>query len=57
MELAAPIPSTQWTLDANKVAHRFRRGDDQIGVMIADHPAPKMVTTLGGRFGSTAGTR
>ncbi|WP_245933735.1 hypothetical protein [Arthrobacter livingstonensis] len=38
------------SLDANAVAHRFRRGDDQIEVMIADHPAPKMVTIFGGRL-------
>lgn len=36
-------------MDRKAPAHRFKRGDDQVDVMIADHPAPKVVPKMAGR--------
>lgn len=48
-----------YSLDAEAPAHRFVRGDEQIDVMVADHPAPKVIPRLGGRrpFQLPAGTQ
>lgn len=47
------------SLDADAPAHRFVRGTEQIDVMVADHPAPKILPSLGGRrpFQIPAGTQ
>lgn len=39
----------QKPLDKDSPAHRFKRGIEQVDVMIADHPAPQTVPTLDGR--------
>ncbi|QCB96578.1 hypothetical protein E5206_06255 [Arthrobacter sp. PAMC25564] len=53
MSVAAVLRSLGYELepsiDASAPAHRFVRGDQQIDVMVADHLAPKMLPTLGGR--------
>lgn len=38
------------SLTRNAVAHRFLRGEQQLDVMIADHPAPSIVTKIAGRM-------
>lgn len=47
------------SLSADALAHRFVRGKEQIDVMIADHAAPRVVPTIGGRapFQISAGTQ
>jgi CheY-like chemotaxis protein len=39
----------QTSVDHAAPAHRFLRGKEQIDVMVADHLAPKMIPSIGGR--------
>lgn len=36
-------------MDRKSPAHRFKRGEEQVDVMIADHPAPRVVPKMAGR--------
>lgn len=47
------------SVDHAAPAHRFLRGKEQIDVMVADHLAPKMIPSIGGRkpFQVTGGTQ